>query len=193
MLIPSGFGVEVGVGTGVFASELNTSVGLDLALNAIRIAKKKGIDVILGDAEFLPFKGECFDYVSSILTICFLENPESSFKEAWRILRHGGKVIICFIPQDSSLGSLYLRKKAEGHRFYKYANLYTKEEVEKMLQKTNFQTKEYVATLLEQGSSTKVEEPPSEISNYGFICIKAEKTEHMQSVVAPAHPPRLLT
>lgn len=48
VLIPCGLGVEVGVGTGVFASKLNTSIGVDPALRAIRMAKKKEVNVIRG-------------------------------------------------------------------------------------------------------------------------------------------------
>jgi len=39
-LKPEGFGVEVGVGTGVFASRLGVSLGVDPALEMIKIAKK---------------------------------------------------------------------------------------------------------------------------------------------------------
>lgn len=175
VLIPGGLGIEVGVGTGVFASKLSVHIGVDPARNMIRIAKKRGVDVIQGTAEFLPIREESFDYVLSILTICFLEDVVSSFSEAWRVLKRGGSAIICFIPRDSYLGSLYLRKKVEGHKFYKHASLYDKEEVEKMLHEANFQIKNYAATFSEFGSRTKVEASCNAISNHGFVCVKAEK------------------
>ena len=83
-LKPEGFGVEVGVGTGVFASRLGVSLGVDPALEMIKIAKKRGVNVIQGLVEFLPIRSECLDYVLLIFTICFLKNPMFSLR------RHGG-------------------------------------------------------------------------------------------------------
>ncbi|MFQ6124861.1 MAG: class I SAM-dependent methyltransferase [Candidatus Heimdallarchaeota archaeon] len=176
-LISGGSGLEVGVGTGIFASRLNVQIGVDPAQNMLRIAKKRGVDVIQGTAEFLPIRDKSFDYVLSILTICFLEDIDSAFREAWRVLRYGGSAIICFIPRDSYLGSLYLRKKAEGHKFYKYANLYAKEEVEKLLYEANFQITENATTLSESGLETKGEESYNNVITHGFVCIKAKKIQ----------------
>jgi hypothetical protein len=41
----------------------------------------------------------------------------------------GGDVIIGFIPRNSKWGKLYLKKKTDGHRFYKHAKFYTLDEV----------------------------------------------------------------
>lgn len=176
-LKPHGLGVEVGVGTGVFALKLNTSIGVDPALGPIKSAKKKGINAIRGAAEFLPFKDECFDYVTSILAIFFLKNPESSFKEARRILKHEGSFIVCFIPKSSHWGILYQKKKREGHRIYRYANFYEKSEVEKMLERAGFEIEGCSATLSQPPEAvTCVEEPCREVRDHGFVCIKGTKT-----------------
>jgi len=176
-LVPRGLGVEVGVGTGVFASKLKTSVGVDPALRAIMIAKKRGVSVIQGVAESLPFKDECFGYVSSILTLDYLKDPESSFREAWRVLKYGGSIILCFVPRNSSWGILYSKKKAEGHKMYRHANFYDLAQVEEMLNRTGFGIEEYSATLSQGPESiVDVEEPCSEVRNHGFVCIRGVKT-----------------
>ncbi len=88
----------------------------------------------------------------------------------------GGAFFTCFIPRDSDWGRLYLRKKAEGHRLYKYANLYTLDEIEELLKRVNFKIEKYSATLSRPpGLTADVEEPSRKISTHGFICIKAIK------------------
>jgi ubiquinone/menaquinone biosynthesis C-methylase UbiE len=171
-----GFGVEVGVGTGVFASRLGVPLGVDPALKMIKIAKKRGVNVVLALSEFLPIRSECLDYVLLIFTICFLRNPASSLKEAWRVLRYGGNIIIGFITRNSRWGKLYLEKKVEGHKLYKYANFYTIEEIKEMLEKEKFQIKGYTATLSQEPEMIlHVEGPSSDVGRHGFVCIKAVK------------------
>ena len=51
----SGFGVEVGVGTGVFASNLHIPLGVDPSLKMLGIAKSRGIEVVRAVGEALPF------------------------------------------------------------------------------------------------------------------------------------------
>ncbi|MHA1710607.1 MAG: class I SAM-dependent methyltransferase [Candidatus Freyarchaeota archaeon] len=80
-----------------------------------------------GLAEFLPIRSECLDYALLIFTICFLKKPMFSLREARRVLKHKGTIIIGFISRDSGWGRLYLKKKAEGHKLYGYANFYSPE------------------------------------------------------------------
>jgi len=180
--VPQGLGVEVGVGTGVFASKLKTQVGVDAALASIKIAKKRGVEVVQGTAEALPFKDLCFDYVTSILVIEFLEDPESSFREAWRILKYGGSIITCFIPRNSDWGILYSKKKAEGHRVYRHANFYDSVQVKKMLQNAGFIVGRCLATLSQRPDSvTCAEEPCDEVGNHGFVYIRGKKTKYARA------------
>lgn len=178
VLAPEGLGVEVGVGTGVFSSRLGVPLGVDPALRMIKIAKKRGVEVVQALGEFLPIKTGCLDYMLLVFTICFLRNPRSSLREARRALRYGGGLIVGFVPRDSEWGKLYLKRKAEGHRLYKYANFYTIEEVEEMLEKDGFKILKYSATLSQDPSTLrKFEEPSSDTDERGFICIKARKVD----------------
>jgi ubiquinone/menaquinone biosynthesis C-methylase UbiE len=60
------------------------------------------------------------------------------FKEAKRVLKIGGKLIIGIIDKNSTLGQFYLEKKKQGHLFYKYASFYSVDEIVKMLEKYGF-------------------------------------------------------
>jgi len=173
-----GFGVEVGIGTGVFSLRLDVPLGLDPASRMIKMAKRKGIDVVRAVGESLPIKNNCLDYVLFALTICFLRSLQDSLREAWRVLRPRGNIIVGFISQGSEWGKLYSRKKVEGHRFYRYANFYTVEEVEKALGRADFKIQKCLGTLSQKpGAVTAIEEPSSDVSQLGFVCIKATKMQ----------------
>ncbi len=103
-LASSGLGAEVGVGTGVFAARLGITIGVDPALKAIKLAKRRGIEVVRGVTERLPIKSECLDYVTSILTLCFLRDPEAYLSEAWRVVKHGGRLFYMFHSTRQRLG-----------------------------------------------------------------------------------------
>ena len=58
-----GKGLEIGVGSGRFAAPLGIKVGVEPAGKMREIAKQRGIKVIDGVAENLPFDNEEFDWV----------------------------------------------------------------------------------------------------------------------------------
>jgi len=177
VLAPKGLGVEIGVGTGVFSTRLGVFLGVDPASRMIKIAKRKGVNVVQALGELLPIKNESLDYVLFAFTICFLKDTQASLRETWRVLKYGGKVIIGFVPRNSKWGKHYLKKKTEGHRFYKYANFYTLDEVKEILEREGFRTTKSSATLHQAPEAVrKVEEPSSGVKGRGFICINAVKT-----------------
>ncbi len=64
-------GVEVGVGSGRFAGPLIIKLGVDPSKELGKIAKERGIEIIGGVAESLPFHDSQFDFVLMVTTICF--------------------------------------------------------------------------------------------------------------------------
>jgi SAM-dependent methyltransferase len=181
-LAPKGLGVEVGVGTGVFSSRLGVFLGADPASRMIKVAKKKGVNVVQALGELLPIKNECLDYVLFVFTICFLKDTQASLRETWRVLKYGGNIVIGFVPRNSKWGKHYLKKKTDGHRFYKHANFYTLDEVKEILEREGFRTTKSSATLLQEPEMvTKAEEPSTDVSRRGFVCIKAVKAREGKS------------
>lgn len=179
LLLPKGRGIEIGVGTGVFASGLGIEFGLDPSMACLKLARERGVKVICGIGEALSFKDGSFDFALYAVTLCFLADPKAALREAHRILKPRGEIVVCFIPRDSPWGKFYLEKKAAGHRFYKNANFYNPEEVDEMLRKAGFIPKARTCTLLQQQPEAeiiKVEKPSMEKCELaGFHCIKAEK------------------
>ena len=137
-LIPrEGVGLEVGVGTGRFATPLGIRMGVEPAKAMADMARKRGIDVHEGRAEALPFDDESFDFLLMMTTICFLENPLQALEEAKRVLKPEGHIIIGMIDRNSLLGMSYERKKITS-KFYKYANFHSADEVLNWLRSLNF-------------------------------------------------------
>lgn len=58
----SRLGVEIGVGSGRFAVPLDIRVGIDPSPRMLAIAAARGIEVVEGVAEDLPFSRASFDY-----------------------------------------------------------------------------------------------------------------------------------
>ena len=129
-------GLDVGVGTGIFASRVKVQIGIDASKRMLRISAKRGVQVVGALAEFSPFPDETFDYVLMTVTLCFLDKPEMVLKEICRILRPNGALVVCIIVSDSPWGQLYVKKARQGHRFYRYARFYSLSELEELLKKT---------------------------------------------------------
>jgi len=175
-LIPAtGIGLEVGVGTGRFASPLGIRMGVEPARAMADMARERGIDVRLARAEALPFRDESFDFVLMVTTICFLEDPLQALAEAKRVLRPGGLIIIGMIDRNSPPGKDYERKKTTS-KFYKYARFLSADQVMGWLQSLNF---DHIATHQTVFKSTKdigAVEPFEEGHGKGaFVAIAGKK------------------
>lgn len=141
-----GRGIEIGVGSGRFAGPLGVQVGVDPAAAMLVYAATRGIEVVEGVAENLPFANDSFDYALVVTTICFVDSPAEMLAEARRVLRPGGRLVIGFIDRESTLGQDYLAHQAESV-FYREATFYSADEVERLLLETGFSIGEWAQTL----------------------------------------------
>ncbi len=166
-----GRGLEIGVGTGRFASKLKISYGIDPSANMLKIAAKRGINVQVATGEKLPFKDSAFDYVLIAITLCFVENPRRVLKETKRVLRKGGKVIIGIVDRDSFLGKYYRKKKSV---FYKQAKFFGIEELTSLLRDAGFRDFSYYQTLYDLPEKTdSVQKVKKGFGEGGFVVVKA--------------------
>jgi ubiquinone/menaquinone biosynthesis C-methylase UbiE len=167
--------IEIGVGSGRFASALGIRVGIDPSKKMLKIALKKGILVIEAVAEDLPFRECSFSFALMITTICFVENINSAFNEAFRILRSKGSLILGFIDKNSSIGKLYQKNKNKNV-FYKVAEFYSVKKVINYLKKTGFKFFEFFQTIFRSLGELDENEPVRKGYGQGsFIVVKATK------------------
>jgi len=171
----SGEGMEVGVGSGRFAAPLGIKLGIDPSSRMRELARSRGIAAIDGVAEKLPFDDGRFHFVLMVTTICFFDDIQAAFREAFRVLEPGGHLIIGFIDKDSPVGILYEQHKNES-MFYKGATFYSVDDVISYLKKTGFINLEFSQTIFHRLSKIENLEPIKEGYGEGsFVVVKAIK------------------
>jgi ubiquinone/menaquinone biosynthesis C-methylase UbiE len=70
-------------------------------------------------------------------TICFVDDVNGSFREAFRVLKNDGCTIVGFVDKESKLGRHYAEKREES-KFYKEATFFSEQEVLKYLKDAGF-------------------------------------------------------
>ncbi len=101
--------LELGVGPGIYLEEFikkaNNVIGVDISLKMLNLAKDKlrkndrnVFNLVLCDAEYLPFRNNTFDIINCIEVLRHLPNPYKTiwnvFKEKQRILTKNGSILI---------------------------------------------------------------------------------------------------
>lgn len=173
VLPKKGKGLEIGVGTGRFASELGIRYGVDPSENMLKIAQERGIDVHRAQGERLPFDSSLFDYIAIIITLCFVKDPVKVLIEAKRVLRNRGKIIIGIVDKNSFLGRFYQKKKS---LFYKKARFFSVEEIVDLLKMSGFGRFSYYQTIYKLPDKMKsVDKPRKGFGKGGFVIITGEK------------------
>jgi ubiquinone/menaquinone biosynthesis C-methylase UbiE len=99
-LVPRGSVLDVGCGTGRFLAALPDRyerVGLDLSPEMLVRARNRGLDVVQGSSEKVPFADDSFDLVTTFAVLHHLIDHElvrATLRELARVARPGGAVIV---------------------------------------------------------------------------------------------------
>lgn len=98
--------LDLGCGTGVVSQEMRsfaTVQGLDFSMQALKFCRQRQIqNLAQGDAQQMPYRSETFDAITSLDVIEHLEDDRAAFREAFRVLRPGG-VLVLSVPAFKSL------------------------------------------------------------------------------------------
>lgn len=175
-LVPAaGDGIEIGVGSARFAAPLGMQVGVDPSGEMLGYARTRGVEVVKGVAESLPFRDETFDTALIVTTICFVDDIPQTLAEADRILDPDGALVIGYIDKDSPVGKKYQATK-EQNPFYREAVFVSTEELVDALEVAGFTDFEFVQTIYHWLDEIDGPEPIEE--GYGdgsFVGIKATR------------------
>lgn len=172
-LIPmSGNGIEIGVGTGIFASRLGVRDGVEPSSKMAAEAAKKGINVINGIAEKVPVDSGSYEFALMVTVDCFLDDVSKAFSEVRRILVSDGIFIIAFLDKATPLGQLYEKNK-HLHKSYRDANFHTSTEIVSLLRAGGFEVVDKRQTVY--SLENKLQEIKCGVGEGVFAVIKAKK------------------
>ena len=166
-------GIEIGIGSGIFAKQLGIQYGIDPSENMLEYAKKRNLEVEKGFAEDLPYHDNSFDFAVFITSICFIANPAKAICEANRILKPNGHIIIAIIDRESTLGQTLEKGKNES-KFYKDATFYSVPEILELIENNGFELTVVFQTLTDPNTEG-IESPIEGFGKGGFIVIKGKK------------------
>lgn len=172
LLPKSGEGIEIGVGTGIFASALGIKTGVEPSEKMRNKAIERGINTINAYAENIPIPDKMYDFVLMVTVDCFFTDILQAFKEAYRILAKEGFLIVAFIDKNTPLGQIYEEKKA-SNVFYKNARFHSASEIENLLKITHFKIIDKRQTVF--NLENIIQEIKPDVGEGVFAIIKAMK------------------
>ncbi|MFW5700363.1 MAG: class I SAM-dependent methyltransferase [Cyclobacteriaceae bacterium] len=167
--------IEIGIGSGIFAEPLGIGEGVDPSGAMREKAEQKGLKVLDAVAEKLPYANASVNGAVMITTICFVDDIYQSFREAYRILKHDGFLVLGYVDKDSPVGKYYLEHKNESV-FYKEASFFSTKELYDILFQTGFEVTEICQTIFGKVEEIKEIQPVNKgFGDGSFVVIKAHK------------------
>jgi ubiquinone/menaquinone biosynthesis C-methylase UbiE len=94
--------LEIAIGTGLnlpfYPAEVEIT-GIELSPAMLEIAGQRAqrlgrqVELVIGDAQALPFPDQRFDTVVCTLSLCCIPDERQAIAEVWRVLRPGGSFV----------------------------------------------------------------------------------------------------
>lgn len=167
--------LEIGAGTGRFGEPLGVTLGVEPAPAMAQMAIGRGMTIIGARAEALPFADGVFDLVLFITTLCFVADPLRGLREATRVLKPRGRVLIGMVDEDTPVGRLLAAPKKVG-TFLREARFYPVSQVLAWLAALSYGNFKTCQTLFRPLDYITEPEPIRDGSGEGyFVVIAGEK------------------
>jgi SAM-dependent methyltransferase len=90
------------------------AIGYDFSAAAVAEARARGVDAAVADAAALPLDDASVDAVSCAFGVYYLHDPHAAIREWARVLRPGGRVVICGPARDTNVELYEFHRQATG-------------------------------------------------------------------------------
>ena len=124
--------LDIGCGTGISTKIIMDNgfsvIGMDISFPMVEIAKRKGLNVLVGDFRFLPFRDNSFQHVFSVSTLQWITGRDEEeirekyrmvAREIYRVTKERGSVFIQFFPATEGEMEITLKEfKRAGFKGY---------------------------------------------------------------------------
>jgi 2-polyprenyl-3-methyl-5-hydroxy-6-metoxy-1,4-benzoquinol methylase/uncharacterized protein YbaR (Trm112 family) len=139
---PAGLPIlDIGCGTGHFSQSLakeNQLVGADISFEMAVFAKKKGLATVRSSGKKLAFADESFAIVMSNNLIQSFADGAPFVREAARVLRPGGRLILSAANGQNLMMTIFRRLE---RRKYKHLAIYSADRLRRLLLEANLLVK----------------------------------------------------
>jgi ubiquinone/menaquinone biosynthesis C-methylase UbiE len=137
--------LEIGCGGGVLVDmALKTAGrvwGIDHGPDMVTLAHQKNrralsegrAGVVHGEAEVLPWAGSTFTCATGVEVLYFMQHPRRAFRELYRVLRPGGRLVLVTGAEPKSALS-----RLASCAWLRYLRFYSDQELASMLEETGF-------------------------------------------------------
>lgn len=121
--------LEIGAGSGRFTKALKITHAIDPSKKLVDFISKNGVNAIKAFGEKIPFRDNEFDAVFIIFSLEFVKRPKKVLKEAKRVLKNRGILILSLVNGKSV---------DKNSKFYKRARFFKEKEIFKLINEIGF-------------------------------------------------------
>jgi len=174
--------IEFGIGTGRFASylhnpeeKINLKFGMDISLEALKIAKKRGCIVWLADMNSVNFKPGIFNTFVFITSFCYLTKYEkANILKTLKLHSENTSsfIIVGTVPGETPLGQIYSQQRNYIEFFSHIEEFSTSEELINLFESQSAKFVKYWGfKIVDSDSSSSIKE---EVNDFTVFLFKLE-------------------
>jgi SAM-dependent methyltransferase len=116
-----------------------TLEGVDVDARAVTRASSKGIRVHHGRIEDLGLPADSYDLVYTIQTIEHVARPDALLAAIFRLLKHGGRLVVVTDNTDSVDFGWFKRSYWGGYHFPRHLNLFNRLSLGRLARRAGFE------------------------------------------------------